>query len=123
MTYDKDLTKVPCRFDPETSSHASVFENPLSRALWMAYRTWHICGGNTIPALSSGAMRIASAIENNPEGFLGEDNKETLKTFIKMNLIRGSHQNNTFNDLDDYFDYVYPYLTGEKVATYVVKEH
>ena len=118
MTYERDLIDFPCNFDPYKTEYALIFENPISLALWVAYRANHICSGNAIFLLSAGVLQIRKEIMNDPD-LLKAENKDKLKHIISIFLLRGSNQDFSFrnHDIDAYFEYVYPYLLGEKVAS------
>jgi len=119
MTYDRDLTDYPCNFDPEQTRFAKAFQNPISRALWIAYRGNHICAKSSLDALTFNSVKIAKEIESEPK-YKTPEYKEKLKNLVRTELLlgsRGCHFSFYYNDIHEYFEFVYPYLIGEKIAS------
>lgn len=119
MPYNRPMIEYPCKFDPEKTRFAEVFRDPVAMALWIAYRGFHLCNDETIEAITVNSIRISEAIKKNDE-FRTPEGKGSLKSFITMNLLRGSsHSESAFrnHDIHPYFKYVYPYLIGEKTAS------
>ncbi len=137
MTYDRDLVDYPSGFDPMKTHLKVVFENPKARALWMAYRAWHICSDEDMEALKQGSLAIAGAVEKEPAIL---DNFDGLCRLIGDLLLGRSHSSYAFNHIPDYNRYenpksvlreseatrytrfILPYLKGEKVASIKIRE-
>ena len=69
MAYDKELTADNChiRFDPMESitvpALKECFGNPKARALWLAYRCWHIADQYVAEYLPQNCLNIARLCE------------------------------------------------------------
>lgn len=65
--YDKELTAKNCKinFDPIKTSPklAECFANPKARALWLAYRLWHIADQYVAEYLPGNCLNIAKEAE------------------------------------------------------------
>lgn len=75
MSYDIDLIDCPVTFDPEKSDKLrEVFRNPKARALWMAYRRWHLVDQYTSESLPVNCLEMAQEIDNlSPKEIKGKD--------------------------------------------------
>jgi len=104
-----DLTDVVSKFDPAKSDLKAVFEDPVARAIWMAYRRSHLIDSTGLEILRQSSLDSAKQIraEHLPTNRVG--------LWFKRHFERGLGISQQFAR------FLAPYLTGEKVATYVVE--
>ncbi len=86
-----------------------VFDDPVARAIWIAYRKSHIMHDELLRVLNESSLRIANLLRETPIP------KNRLALWFQRNMppvIKVSEQFAVF---------MVPYLTGEKEATYIVQ--
>jgi len=130
MAYDEELNDVPCTFDPMKSDLKEVFKDDIARAIWMAYRFWHICSGEMLKGLREGSLKIARKIRKNPD-ILKKPIDEIGYWIAREICCYDSFAFNAFTstmyepkaECEEFAEFILPYLKGEKIATFKIKSH
>lgn len=128
MAYDKELKDLVCTFDPMKSDLKEVFEDDIARAIWMAYRRCHIVSPEMLRGLRVGSLEIAKDVRKNPDVLnrafaeLGYWIAQRICYYDSSAFNSFTHtQNKSKAECEEFAEFILPYLTGEKVATFKIK--
>jgi len=111
-SFEGKLDVMGCSFDPMNPKHKlkKVFSDPVSRAVWMSYRSNHILDQFAVDRLKRVSIEISNELTKNPLP------RDRIHLWFKRIMAKSG-----FRDIDDeQIACLVPYLAGSRKAEYKI---
>ncbi|MFH1711051.1 MAG: hypothetical protein ABH840_01950 [Nanoarchaeota archaeon] len=112
--FEGKLDSMSCSFDPMNPKHKlkKVFSDPVSRAVWMSYRSNHILDQYSVERIKKVSLEISRDLKKNPLP------RDRIHLWFKRKMAKFG-----FRDIpDEQIACLVPYLAGSRKAGYKVIE-